>query len=234
MVSFATRRDIAHLQLSSIADDPNLANPRGSIVRHENGYEYPSHANQPPSVNTYGASTPAFGPNVSVISTPAMHTEVAHVYSNGQGLQPTVGGGYLNGTNMDIYANQTTSIVANGGSFTAQAVDGPLPPIMHGTAQPSPRSTNAPIAQVSLYSQDQGSGYTSNPPVRTEGNHSSGAIINRAGHEQQYIPKEEEAGKEDQPRSHLSPIVSDASEIALSRYALTSTRRLSNAAVCLP
>jgi hypothetical protein len=128
---------------------------------------------------------------------------------------------------MDIYANQTTSIVSNGGSFTAQPIDGPLPPIMHGTAQPSPTSAEA---QGSLCSQEQGSGYMSNPPVRivTEATHNpvgSDAANTRAGHEQQYIPKEEKAGKEDRPRSHLSPIVSDASEIALSRYALTYTRR---------
>jgi hypothetical protein len=208
------------ITLYSILDDPNLATPRGSIVRHESGYEYPS---QSPSTSAYGTSTSAFAPNVSVHSTPSMHT-AAHVYSSGQGLQTTVGGGYSNGTNMGIYANQTTSIVSNGGSFTAQPeVDGSLPPIMHGTAQPSPTSADA---QGSLCSQEGSGGYTSNPPVRiiTEETHNPVGSDTVNMHEQQYIPKEQEAGKEDRPRSHLSPIVSDGSEIALPRYALTYTR----------
>lgn len=184
------------------------------------------------------------------ISTPGMHTataELTHVYpsSNNNGINgqegggppPTstvVGGGYnSNGTDMGIYANQTTaSIVANGGSFTGQQPigdGGPLPPILRGTAvttQPSPAgSTDLPsIARLSPHSQDQGSSFNSSTSTSSSSTSNSVRAIvadensrasEKAAHEQrQYVPKEENVRKEDQPRSHLSHNVSDVSENA--------------------
>lgn len=154
-----TPSDMVPMTASVPAVDPTPAHPG-------HGYDNVSHATHSPVVHTFVGTQSMVANSDSAHSTSANCTASAlsSSYGSGPDALHSTREGYINATNMEGYLVQGP-IPSQGCSFTAQHFDGPHPPTLPTTAQPSQSHPEQPIRLSGPQTHVQNTATTNVPTI---------------------------------------------------------------------